>query len=332
MYNPLDFWPIVRRALAIIRPVRIVLVEAEVWPNLAAEARARRIPLALVNARMSARSERRFRRFRLLVAPTFRCLDLVCVQETKDIDRWQALGVSRDRIQEVGSIKYDPTETQSDSTVPFEVLRSLGIDAAQPILFGGSTHAGEEDVLAEICLRLRPEFPSLLLIIAPRHAERAREIRARLEQRGLSVTARSEVQSAKTQEADCLILDTTGELKNWYSVATIVFIGKSLTAHGGQNPVEPILAGKPVLFGPHMENFASLAQSLLAHHAAIQIHDADSLAQQAAELLRDPRARLQLVENAQRVLTKHRGATMRTAELLMRLESHTSANAGCFPK
>src|ERR1044072_7005902 len=108
LYSPLDFWPIMRRAYAVIRPVRVGLVEAEVWPNLAAEARGRRLPLALVNARLSRRSEQRFRRFRSLVAPTFRCLDLVCVQEAEDIERWIALGVPRERIHHVGSIKYDP--------------------------------------------------------------------------------------------------------------------------------------------------------------------------------------------------------------------------------
>src|SRR6266480_372922 len=110
MYSPLDFWPVMRRAFSVIRPARIVLVEAEIWPNLAAEAHARRIPLALVNARLSPRSERRFRRFQFLVAPTFRLLDLVCVQEPEDVDRWHRLGVERSRIKYTGSIKYDPAD------------------------------------------------------------------------------------------------------------------------------------------------------------------------------------------------------------------------------
>jgi 3-deoxy-D-manno-octulosonic-acid transferase len=108
VYTPLDYWPVMRRAFSVIRPVRIVLVEAEIWPNLAAEAHARRIPLALVNARLSARSERRYRQFRFFIAPTFRLLDLVCVPEKEDAKRWVALGVSQDRIRLTGSIKYDP--------------------------------------------------------------------------------------------------------------------------------------------------------------------------------------------------------------------------------
>ena len=290
MYNPIDFWPIMQRAFSAIRPERIVLVEAEVWPNLAAEAKARRIPISLVNARLSPRSERRFRKFRTFVAPTFRCLDLVCVQETADVERWAALGISRPVIEVVGSIKYDPANESIDSTVPQQILHSLGVEPHRPILFGGSTHAGEEEIMARVLLQLRQEFPDLFLIIAPRHVERTREIRQALEQLGLRVGLRQAAEKVNDQAPDCLLIDTTGELRDWYAVATVVFMGKSLTAIGGQNPVEPILAGKPVIFGPHMENFAALTKSLMEHSAAIQISDPSSLADAIAGLLRDPNA------------------------------------------
>jgi 3-deoxy-D-manno-octulosonic-acid transferase len=323
LYSPLDFWPIMRRAYAVIRPIRVILVEAEVWPNLAAEARGRGLPLALVNARLSQRSERRFRRFRSLIAPTFRCLDLVCVQEAEDIERWEALGVPRERIQHVGSIKYDPAETTVNPETPLQVLRSFGIDGDRPILFGGSTHAGEEEVLGEIFQKLRADFPAITLIVAPRHVERAGEIRTRLTRLGLNVSLRSEAGAARTLPPDCILLDSTGELQNWYAVATIVFVGKSLTARGGQNPVEPILAGKPVLFGPHMENFSTLAQALVANEAAIQIHDPKSLHEKVAWLLRDREAALRLVANAQAVLARHSGATGRTALFVQQLKPHS---------
>jgi 3-deoxy-D-manno-octulosonic-acid transferase len=166
--------------------------------------------------------------------------------------------------------------------------------------------------------------PSLLLIIAPRHVERAAEIRATLEKLGLRVVQRSE-QWGADREFDCLLLDTTGELRSWYAAATVVFMGKSLTAAGGQNPVEPILAGKPVIFGPHMENFASLAAALRGGGGAIQIADAESLVGAAAELLREPERRTRLVANAEAVLDHHRGATERTAALLLNLQSTASA-------
>jgi 3-deoxy-D-manno-octulosonic-acid transferase len=322
MYTPLDYWPIMHRAFSVIHPARILLVEAEVWPNLVALAHSRRIPTALINARLSPRSEKRFRRFRFFVAPTFRLLDLVCVQEPEDVDRWAGLGVARDRIRQVGSIKYDPEPIQLNTAVPEKGPRDLKIENDRPILLGGSTHGGEEEILANVFLRLRQQFPTLLLFIAPRHVERLREIRAQLDALPLRVALASETLIARRfDDADCVLLDTTGELQQWYPIATVVFMGKSLTARGGQNPVEPILAGKPVVFGPHMENFATLAKALVSKEGAIQIGDVDSLERVVEQLLREKQARQQLVENAREVLDRHSGATARTAALIHKLDS-----------
>ena len=320
MYAPLDFWPIMRRAFAVIRPARILLIEAEIWPNLVAEAHARRIPIALVNARLSPRSEKRFRLFRFLVAPTFRLLDLVCVQDPADVDRWQQLGVERSRIRNTGSIKYDPVNR--DDHVDIQKARVFDLNVSnqdQLVLFGGSTHPGEEEILAKVFLKLRQQFPSLRLFIAPRHVERLREIRAQLEALSLPVRLASEARNHRDAKPDCVLLDTTGELQRWYGIATVVFVGKSLTAHGGQNPVEPIVAGKPVIFGPHMENFAALAQTLVAKNGAIQVLDVEELECAAEKLLRDNEARRLLVQSAERVLTQHRGATAHTARLIVAL-------------
>ena len=319
MYTPLDYWPIMRRAFSVIRPARIVLVEAEVWPNLAATAHKHRIPLALVNARLSPRSERRYRRFRFFIAPTFRFLDLICVPEQRDVERWTALGVPPNRIHVAGSIKFDP-----DVQTQIHTLGVSGANGFSPdslVLFGGSTHRGEEEILAKIFLRLRQQFPSLRLFIAPRHVERLQEILTLLRALSLRVKPASEGIQRGAAEADCMLLDTTGELQRWYTIATVVFMGKSLSAHGGQNPVEPILAGKPVVFGPHMENFATLANTLVSNGAAMQVTDADSLELALADLLRDIEARQRLVQNAHAVLSEHAGATARTAALLHELTS-----------
>jgi 3-deoxy-D-manno-octulosonic-acid transferase len=319
MYNPLDFWPIMRRAFTVIQPERIILIEAEVWPNLVAEAHARGIPIVLANARLSARSERRFRRFRFFVGPTFRLLDMVCVVEPEDIDRWAALGVIRARIQQTGSIKYDAERVEADPSRPFEILRELKIDNRRPVILGGSTHPGEEEVLAQIFRQLRAEFADLFLILAPRHAERTREVQRILDQFGLSVALRSQPSSGD-QVVDCLLLDTTGELRNWYTAATVVFIGKSLLAHGGQNPAEVIVAGKPVIFGPHMENFAIFARSLLGRNGALQVNSANELQRAIVDLLRDPQARARLVANARDALATHTGATARTEKRILDLK------------
>jgi len=320
MYTPLDYWPIMRRAFSVICPAKIVLVEAEIWPNLAAGAHARRIPLALVNARLSPRSEKRFRRFRFFVAPTFRLLDLICAQEPDDVDRWVALGVERSRIRHTGSIKYDPADLDRSGGVQ-EIGHVAAVGFERPVLFGGSTHPGEEEILARVFLNLRIKFPSLRLFIAPRHVERLREIRAQLEALPLQVQLASESLNHGKAEPDCVLVDTTGELQRWYGIATVVFIGKSLTAHGGQNPVEPIIARKPVVFGPHMENFATLVKSLVSKNGAIQVHDADSLELAIEKLLGDSESRDRLVENARAVVTEHRGATARAAALINKLRS-----------
>jgi 3-deoxy-D-manno-octulosonic-acid transferase len=327
MYTPLDYWPIMYRAFSVIRPARIVLVEAEVWPNLAAAAHERQIPLALVNARLSPRSERRYRRFRFFVAPMFRLLDLVCVPERRDVERWAALRVPRNRMHVTGSIKFDPDVQAQSHTVVASVpaspkLDEAGSDAFSPdslVLFGGSTHRGEEEILVRVFLRLREQFPSLRLFIAPRHVERLQEIRAQLRAMPLRVTLASEALTCGAVDADCILLDTTGELQRWYGIATVVFIGKSLTAHGGQNPVEPILAGKPVVFGPHMENFATLTETLVSNNGVIQVGDADSLERSVANLLRDSEARQRLVKNAHAALNEHKGGTARTAKLVHKL-------------
>jgi len=320
MYTPLDYWPIMHCAFSVIRPARILLIEAEVWPNLAGEAHTRQIPLVLVNARLSPRSERRYRRFRFFVAPIFRLLDLVCVPEREDIEQWTALGVPPDRINVTGSIKFDPDvqpESQAVATSLRDVLPALSLDSL--VLFGGSTHRGEEKMLAGIFLRLRQQFPALRLFIAPRHVERLPEIRADLGVFPMRVALASESLQGRDADADCILLDTTGELQRWYGIATVVFVGKSLTAHGGQNPVEPIFAGKPVVFGPHMENFAMLAKRLVSNNGAVQVSDSESLERTVAELLRDGDARKCLVQNAHAALSEHQGATSRASTLVHEL-------------
>ena len=322
MYTPVDYWPIMRSAFSAIQPVRIVLVEAEVWPNLAAQAHTRRVPLVLVNARLSRRSERRYRQFRFFVAPTFRLLDLVCVPEREDTDRWAALGVLRDRIRVTGSIKFDPDVRTKSHTAAAFVSDALSLAASEClVLFGGSTHPGEEEILAKVFVCLRQRFPSLRLFIAPRHVERLREIRAQLTALGMRIALASDTRTGWRDDVDCVLLDTTGDLQCWYDVATVVFVGKSLTSHGGQNPVEPILAGKPVVFGPHMENFAKLAKALVAKTGALEVRDIDSLQRAIAELLSDSAARERLVQNARAVLSTHEGATARAAALVHELKS-----------
>ena len=316
LYTPIDLAGAVRRTFEVLRPSRLIIVDGGLWPNQLWEARRRGVPTALVNARLSPRSERRFHRFRGLASSMFGLLDLVCVPETGDLARWENLGVPPGNLRHTGSIKLDDTGNapgQGTSGSLETVLRSVCPSPATPVLLAGSTHPGEERIVAEILRELRPKFPDLFLIIAPRHVERAAEICAELEQLGLRVARRTR----STRPADLLLLDTTGELRDWYRLATVVFIGKSLTGTGGQNPGEAISAVRPVIFGPHMENFADLTGQLLAAQAAVQVPDAAGLQAACARLLASPSERERLATAATRQISIHRGAAARTAALLL---------------
>ena len=317
IYNPVDFLWTVRGALRLIRPRRLILVEAEIWPNLTAEAKAQGATLALVNARLSARSESRYLRVRGLVGPIFNQLDLLCVQEEADATRWAALGVDRSKILVTGSIKFDDAEESAPARRDFRpALRELGVANDAPILLAGSTHSGEERILAEIVLRLRQEYPNLFYIVVPRHAERWRGVRDDLTQLGLRVALRAGDEPA-VENPDTLLVNTTGELREWYDCATVVFVGKSLTAHGGQNPAEAVAAGKAVIVGPHMENFLTLVSQFVRGRGVVQVTDAAALEAAARELLSDPAKRTLLAVNGAKCLTAHRGATARTCEAIV---------------
>ena len=317
LYNPIDAPPCVRAALDLIRPERLLLIEGEVWPNLVAECRARRIPASLVNARLSPRSERRMRATRRWVGPVFRLLDDVLVPESDDIARWLSLGVLAGKIRVTGSIKFDSLSGTPTREAEFRALLApLGVNEKTRILLGGSTWAPEEKTLADMLPRLRGEFPDIFLILVPRHVERAAEILRSVAP--LRIARRTAL--PLTQPCDALLVDTTGELRDWYALATVIFVGKSLPQveqSGGQNPAEPAALGKPVLFGPQMDNFASIVQHLTAHAAARTVADAASLEREIAAFLRDPAARTAMGSAAQAALTSHAGATERTAQWLI---------------
>lgn len=316
VYNPLDFFFTARRAVRAIRPKMLVLVEAEVWPNIVCEARAAGARVVLVNARLSPRSERRFKAARWITAPVFNQLDMLCLQEPEDIERWSALGVERSRLVVTGSIKLDESTTDRRAPRDFRpVLRALGVPDEAPVLLGGSTFHGEETLLAGVFVELRKKYPALFLILVPRHFERSAGVASQLEKAGLKVALRT--QAPPSGPPDLLLVDTTGELRDWYACATVVFMGKSLCAKGGQNPAEPVAAGIPVIFGPHMQNFSTLSRQFLRHKGAVEITDAESLRAAVDRLLNDPELRATTAANAQKCLEVHQGATARTITAIL---------------
>ena len=318
IYNPLDAPWIVRAALDAVRPVRLIFIEA-IWPNLLAAAQRRGLPVTFL-PRLSPRSAARFRRARFFTGPIFRLLDALAAAEPEDREAWQALGVDPARLHVTGNAKFDAAAPTGGRTAEFRaLLRDLGVPDDAPILLGGSTFPGEERILADALRKLRAQWPALFLILVPRHVERAAAILAELEPTGLRLAVRSRLstRNQKPETSDALLVDTTGELRDWYTLATVVFIGKSLTATGGQNPVEPVLAGRPVIFGPHMENFAPIVARWLAGDAAVQVRDAAELRAQLATLFADAPRRAQLAERARAIAAIHSGATERAVGVLL---------------
>lgn len=315
VYAPLDFRWMVRRYLDRFEPASIVLVEGEAWPNLLQLCSARDIPIRLVNARVSPRSQRRYRKFAPWIRPVFSQLDAVGVQEPADAGIWQELGIPADRITVIGSLKFDPGSGARPSQRPAfaEMLAAFGHD--RPVILAASTHTGEEAWIAEI---VREVAPGALLAIVPRHAERRAEVKGNLERTGYQVVLRSAFAAPEHPADACFVIDSTGELRDWTAHADVVLIGKSFLGTGGQNPCEAVLAGKPVIFGPHMENFEPLATRLTDSGGCFRVEDTATLATALRIALTKGHELQRGIAAAGEVLHLHDGATARTVELLKR--------------
>jgi 3-deoxy-D-manno-octulosonic-acid transferase len=326
IYYPIDRRKWVARALYTIRPEAVILLEAEIWPNFLWKARDMGIPVFLINARLSDRSFPRYKRLGMLFRPLFASFEGIGVQSETDAGRMQQLGARSEAVYTVGSLKFDAAKTDSRRLLEVPaLLAQLGVSHQARILVAGSTHAGEEVILAEQFLRLRARFPDLFLILVPRHFERTTKIIAELAPKKLKLICRTEI-TDQTQfrpgEVDCLVVNTTGELKYFYEAATIVFVGKSLTAEGGQNPIEPAALAKPAVFGPNMQNFADVARLLTGRDAAVQVGNAAELETVLADLLADSERCAQIGRNALTVFNENLGAIDRTVEMIVEHLQH----------
>jgi 3-deoxy-D-manno-octulosonic-acid transferase len=321
IYYPIDWRACVNRAVAALNPRAVVLVEAEVWPNFLWKLKDRRTPVFLVNARLSERSYRGYRWFRFLFRSLFASFKGVGAQNEADAARLRTLGCRSDSVRVVGSLKFDAATLDERRLLDVPaMLRQLGVPQGAAVVVAGSTHAGEEAVLAEIFLRLRERFPDLFLVLVPRHFERGKEVGRELAARGVKFMYRSEVLADTRREpgeVECLLVNTTGELKYFYERATVIFVGKSLVGEGGQNPIEPGALGKAMVFGPNMQNFSAIAESLVAGGGAVQVRDAAELERTLAALLAHEERRAALGSHALQVVKANMGAVERTVEMIV---------------
>ncbi len=322
MYYPVDRRKCVHRAVNAVSPDAVILVEAEIWPNFMWRLRDRGTPVFLVNARVSPRSGPRYKRFGFLFRDLFSTFTAVGAQTESDAATLRELGCRPEAVQVVGSLKFDAATMNGRRRLDVpDLLRQFGVPASVRLLVAGSTHAGEEGILAELYLRLKKQFPDLFLVLVPRHFERSREVAGDLKARGVRFARRTDAKSGAQHpenSLDCLLVDTTGELRFFYEHAAVIFVGKSLTAEGGQNPIEPGALGKPMVFGPNMQNFADVVKQFLARDGAWQVQNAAELEQAIAELLTNEARCEQLGRNALAVVRENQGAIQRTVELIVK--------------
>lgn len=326
IYYPVDRKKCVQRALSTLRPEAIVLVEAEIWPNFLWQAKNRNIPVFLVNARLSERSYRGYKRFGILFRELFAGFAGVGVQSPEDAERVRNLGCRPDAVHVMGNMKFDSAKLNEQRLLDVPaMLRQLGVCEKAKLFVCGSTHNGEEEILAQCFKRLKQSFPELFLVLVPRHFERGREVGRVLEKCGVRFAYRSEVVPSykpSTGSIDCLLVNSTGELKYFYERASVIFVGKSLTAQGGQNPIEPGALGKAMVFGPNMQNFAAIAQAFVKNNAAVQVQNPAELEPALAALLANEKRRQELGQNALKVVTENQGAIERTVEMIIRSLPH----------
>ena len=306
IFLPFDFSPIVKRLLLKIRPSALILMETELWPSLITEAASIGTAVIVVNGRISDSSFGRYKMLRPLIKGALARLSLVMTQSSIDSERLAALGVDPARIRETGNIKFDMSIDDSETSF----LKGWG----HPLFIAGSTRDGEEPYIIDAYIKLRQAHPDLKLLLAPRHIERAGEVAGVMDERGLDYIVRSKMKGG--EQAPVVLLDTLGELSSCYKYADLVFIGGSLVPMGGQNMLEPALHGKPVLFGPHIENFRDASAVLIRGGGAVMVKDLEDLINQADRLLSDDGLRRQTGERARDAALLNRGATAKTVDML----------------
>lgn len=320
MYFPLDFSFIVKRIIDHIKPTVFITAETEIWPNIISYLYAKNVPIIVVNGRISKRSFLGYKKIRFLLKSTFKKITLFCMQTVEDGERIIYLGAPKEKVKFVGNLKFDEkfSEYSYDSSC-------LGLKEDDSLLIAGSTHHNEEEIILKVYRDAIKNYPRLKLMIAPRHPERVDSIADLISSNNLKVIKFSSIKNQKVNLAAyasyVFLVDTIGDLKSLYNLATIVFIGGSLVNKGGHNIIEPAYFSKPVIFGEHMSNFQDMADLFLKKNSALQVKSEKELAGAIKTLLDSKTKRLQLGQNARIIVDENKGATERTVEQINEIAS-----------
>ena len=310
IYSPIDFWCVVRRTLRLVNPAMLVIFEVEIWPNLILETAKRGGRVALVNGRMSDKSSRSYARFGFFFRPLFQAFSAICVQTPEDEKRIRRIVGDTVPITVCNTMKFDQVPDTDNADLSGLLREIFGCD--KPIVWtAGSTHAGEEELVLEAYRRLAPDFPDLRLVLVPRHHERSPDVERLLARHKLRyrLFEPREGREEPPPPADVLLVNTTGELMNFYGASDIVFVGKSLAGNeGGHNIIEPAIFGKAILHGAAMQNFRAVAAIFRQKKAAVEIAADNELEPAVRRLLESADERNALGHRARAVVETSRGA------------------------
>lgn len=331
-YSPYDMRSAVNRTLDRIRPSLTVIVETDTWPNMISNLRDRNIPVLLVNARLSDRSLKGYRRFNFITSILFRQLNKICVQSDADAHRYVQLGVPEGNLIVTGNLKFDQSYPSLSETEIADLKNNLGINPEARIIVAGSTHEGEEEIVGAAFSRLRNEYPNLVLINAPRDPNRSDHISQQYTVAGLKPCLLSEINPLKTDKSvNVIIIDAIGMLVRLYAISDISIIGGSLLdirGIGGHNPLEPAAFAKPVIFGENMRNFRQIASLLKSAGSILKATDADQLTVSLRSLLDDRKLANRTGQKAYQVFSANKGAvTMTVDQVLQHLEDNARREA-----
>jgi 3-deoxy-D-manno-octulosonic-acid transferase len=316
-YLPMDLSFITQKVIKKIKPCAFIIAETEIWPNLISTLYRFQIPIAILNARISDTSFKGYSAIKYLVRPILNKVAIFCAQSAGDSIKLSALGVMPGKIEATGNMKFDQAPEPKGGSKLYR--DKLALKEGETLLVAGSTHPQEEEILLNAYLKLLNLFPTLRLLLAPRHPERSDEVNNLIKYSGFNPQKVSLLNSRKPDKGTVFILDTVGDLAKFYAAADIVFVGGSLTKNGGHNILEPAFLGKPVIFGPYMFNFRDIAQELLIHRAALQVFNQEDLILRIKELLDNNLRAKELVENAKKVILNNQGATKRNIALIRKL-------------
>jgi len=317
-FFPFDLLFSVKYIIGKIDPAIVIIVESDIWPNFLFEMKKRHIPVVLINARLSKRSFKGYKRFSFIFNKLFLSFAKICTQSIEDAGRFMLLGIPSNMISTTGNIKFDqPYDPVSEEEI--EILKqSMHIyQPVKKILMAGSTHEGEESILIDAFSRIRKDFADSVLVVVPRNPERARSVLKLCKSAGFSSILMKDLKNIdKNEKFDVIIVDVIGILKRLYAIADVAFVGGSLVALSGHNPLEPAAFSKPIIFGRYMSDFANISQMLVDSGGAVRVKNTNSLYEIIADILSDSDKARNMGEKAFRVFNANKGAVEKTLKVI----------------